>query len=465
MSNPLFPPDFTWGTATASYQIEGAVRDDGRGPSIWDTFSHTPGKVLNGDTGDVADDHYHRWQEDVDIMSELGVGAYRFSVAWPRIQAEGKGPANQKGLDFYKHLADRLLERGIKPVLTLYHWDLPQALEDQGGWPARDTAFRYAEYAAILAKALGDRIDTWTSLNEPWCTAYLGYASGVHAPGRTEPAAALAAAHHLNLAHGLGLQAIRAELGEDTRCSVTLNLHVVRPATDSDEDKDAARQILALGNEIFLGPMLEGRYAADLLEDTAKVTDWSFVQPGDLDITRQPLSVLGINYYSTSYARRVQPGQTSHNTGGHGDTGFSPWVGADTVEFLDPKPPLTHMGWNIEPQGLVDLLTGTAKRYPGLELMVTENGSAFPDVLEDDAVHDPKRQDYLRQHIQAVAEARAAGAPVTGYFAWSLMDNFEWAWGYARRFGLVYVDYTTQRRVWKDTAFLYQKLARTGSLD
>ncbi|MDR1799674.1 MAG: family 1 glycosylhydrolase, partial [Bifidobacteriaceae bacterium] len=320
MSTPLFPPDFTWGTATASYQIEGAVHDDGRGPSIWDTFCHTPGTILNGDTGDVADDHYHRWEEDVEIMSQLGVGAYRFSVAWPRIQPTGQGAPNQKGLDFYKRLADALLAKGIKPVLTLYHWDLPQALENQGGWPVRETAYRYADYAQLLAAALGARIDTWTTLNEPWCTAYLGYASGHHAPGRTEPAAALAAAHHLNLAHGLGIQAIRATLGQDTRCSVTLNLHVVRPATDRPEDQDAARQILALGNEIFLGPMFNASYAPDLLADTAAVTDWSFVQPGDLETARQPLSVLGVNYYSTSYVKRVAPGEVSRNTGGHGKT-------------------------------------------------------------------------------------------------------------------------------------------------
>ena len=307
MTSPrrTFPEDFLWGSATASYQIEGAYHEDGRTFSIWDTFCRTPGKVLNGDTGDVADDHYHRWQQDVGLIKELGLQAYRFSIAWPRIQPGGSGPFNPAGIAFYDRLVDALLAAGVQPVTTLYHWDLPQELEDAGGWVNRETALRFADYAEHVAGALGDRISVWTTLNEPWCAAFLGYAAGVHAPGRTEPASALAAAHHLNLAHGLGARAVRSVLGEATQVSVTLNLHVIRPEDpDSDDDLDAVRQIDAVGNRVFLGPMLDGAYPEDLLSDTAHVTDWSFVQDGDTATAQVPLSVLGINYYSTSKARR-----------------------------------------------------------------------------------------------------------------------------------------------------------------
>ncbi|MDR2253085.1 MAG: family 1 glycosylhydrolase [Bifidobacteriaceae bacterium] len=473
-ANP-FPEDFIWGTATASYQIEGAVREGGRGPSIWDTFSHTPGRVFAGQNGDVTCDHYHRWEEDLDHMARLGLQAYRFSTAWPRIQPGGVGRANQAGLDFYDKLVDGLLARGIRPVATLYHWDLPQALQDQGGWPARDTARRFADYAEIVAAALGDRVETYTTLNEPWCAAFLGHASGAHAPGITNPLAALKAAHHLNLAHGLAVQAVRAA-APGAQASVTLNLHVIRPATDSAEDADAARQVKAVGNEIFLGPMLEGVYPADLLEDLAPVTDFDFVESEDLTSINQPIDWLGVNYYSTSAARRrdggragrtagpprVGPGGetagTESSNGGHGPG--NPWVGADCVEFLPPTGPLTDMGWNIDPPGLTELLVGMARRYPGLPLAVTENGSAFGDTLEPDgAVHDPDRIAYLESHVAAVAEAIAQGACVTGYYAWSLMDNFEWGHGYSRRFGLIYVDYANgQARHWKDSARRYQQL-------
>jgi beta-glucosidase len=460
------PAGFLWGTATASYQIEGATRADGRGPSIWDVFSHTPGKVQAGETGDIACDHYHRWEEDLDHLARLGAGAYRFSIAWPRVQPTGAGPVNRAGLDFYDRLVDGLAARGIKAVATLYHWDLPQALQDKGGWPARDTAHRFADYAAVVAEALGDRVSTYTTLNEPWCSAFLGYASGVHAPGLTSPLAALRAAHHLNLGHGLAVQAVRAAVPR-AALSVTLNLHVIRPASDKQEDHDAARQVRAVGNEIFCGPMLSGAYPEDLRADLGPITDFGFVRDGDLDQIRQPLDWLGINYYSSSQVRRRPPGQTAAATstagsGGHG--GGNPWVGAESVEFLDPNPPLTAMGWNIDPPALTELLVDTARRYPGLDLAVTENGSAFPDTLEPDGrVHDSKRIAYLEQHVQAVAEAIRQGAPVKGYFAWSLMDNFEWAWGYSRRFGLIHVDYSDGlKRRWKDSAHRFQRLATTG---
>ncbi len=457
------PDDFIWGTATAAYQIEGAVHEGGRGPSIWDVYSHTPGRTLGGDTGDIADDHYHLWRDDLRQVAELGVGAYRFSISWPRIQPSGTGPVNAEGVRFYSDLVDGLIAYGIRPVVTLYHWDLPQALEDQGGWANRETAYAFAEYARLVARALGNRVDLWTTLNEPYCSAYLGYASGVHAPGRTDPEAALRTVHHLNLAHGLAARAIREELGESARVSVTLNLHVIRPDDPSDaDDLDAVRRIDALANRAFLGPMIEGAYPEDLLRDTAPTSDWSFVEPGDLGVTRAPLDVLGVNYYSTVRVRRVPlDGTRAAGGDGHGVSDHSPWIDADSVEFVPQPGPYTDMGWNIEPQGLTDLLVGLSRTYPTVPLMVTENGAAFPDVAASDgAIHDDQRVAYLREHVAALVRARQAGADVRGYFAWSLMDNFEWAQGYSKRFGLIYVDYQTQSRTWKDSAHWYHDLVR-----
>ena len=295
-----FPPGFVWGTATASYQVEGAVAEDGRTPSVWDTFSRAPGKIQDGDTGDTADDHYHRWRQDVAIMADLGVNAYRFSVAWPRITpdvtAEALGPVNEAGLAFYDRLVDELLDKGIAPSATLYHWDLPQALEDAGGWPARATAERFGQYAAVVARRLGDRLSTAITVNEPWCAAYLGYAAGVHAPGRTEPAAALAAVHHLNLAHGLAVAAFR-EHAPTTQVALTLNLGWFEPATASQADADAVRRVDGLQNRVFLDPVLRGSYPDDVITDTAAVTDWSFVREGDLEVISAPLDAMGLNYY------------------------------------------------------------------------------------------------------------------------------------------------------------------------
>ncbi|WP_053202240.1 GH1 family beta-glucosidase [Jiangella muralis] len=461
-----FPDGFLWGSATASYQIEGAVKEGGRGPSSWDTFSHTPGKTLNGDTGDIAVDHYHRWQEDLGHIADLGLRAYRFSTAWPRVQPGGRGPANREGLDFYSRLVDGLLERGVKPVLTLYHWDLPQDLEDAGGWTARDTAYRFADYAELMARELGDRVDLWTTLNEPWCSAYLGYGSGVHAPGRADGAAALAAVHHLNLAHGLGLQAVRSVL-PSARASVTLNLHVIRPADpSSDDDRDAARRVDALANRAFTGPMLSGTYPDDLLADTAHVTDWAFVRAGDAEIAHQPLDVLGVNYYSTGLVRRWDGVGPRSEDDGHGDAAGTPWVGADDVEFVRPDGPYTAMGWNIDPGGLTDLLLRMHREHPGLPMMITENGAAFADTVSPGgAVHDPLRVDYLARHLEATGQAIDQGADVRGYFAWSLLDNFEWSFGYDRRFGLIRVDYETLERTWKDSAHWYRDVVARNGLD
>ncbi|MEU4370952.1 GH1 family beta-glucosidase [Micromonospora chersina] len=464
MSTVEFPEGFVWGAATAAYQIEGAAREDGRGPSIWDTYSHTPGLTLNGDTGDVAADHYHRWAEDLGHLAELGVGAYRFSISWPRVQPGGAGRLHPAGVDFYSRLVDRLLDLGIQPVATMYHWDLPQEVEDAGGWPARDTVLRFADYAAGIVGALGDRVHTWTTLNEPWCSAYLGYASGVHAPGRTDPAAALAAVHHLNLAHGLAGRLVR-ELAPAARLSATLNLHVIRPASDSPADHDAVRRIDALANRAFLGPMLDGAYPADLLADTAKVTDWSFVRDGDERTAAVPLDVLGVNYYSSTLVRAWDGVSPRSDADGHGASTHSPWVGADDVDFLPQPGPHTAMGWNIDPGGMTELLLRLHREHPGQPLMITENGAAFDDVVSPDgAVHDDRRVDYLRRHVAAVADAIAAGADVRGYFVWSLLDNFEWAYGYDRRFGIIRVDYDTQARTWKDSAHWYRRLATTNRL-
>ncbi|WP_116950379.1 GH1 family beta-glucosidase [Jiangella endophytica] len=462
-SGLVFPDGFVFGSATASYQVEGAAEEDGRGPSIWDTFSRIPGKVWNGDTGDVAVDHYHRLDADLDLMRGLGLQAYRFSVAWPRIQPGGSGPVNPKGLDFYSRLVDGLLERGIAPVVTLYHWDLPQPLEDAGGWPARDTAYRFAEYAAHVGAALGDRVDTWTTLNEPWCSAYLGYGSGAHAPGRTDGADALRAVHHLNLGHGLALRELREVVTkDDARFSVTLNFHVLRGVDGTAHE--AKRRIDALANRAFTGPMLRGAYPADLVTDTASVTDWSFVQDDDLAAVHQPIDLLGVNYYSTATVRVWDGTGPRQTNDGHKDMGGSPWPGADDIEFLEQPGPYTAMGWNIAPEGLEELLVSLSEQFPGLPLMVTENGAAFDDVVVDGRIHDVDRTDYLRRHFAAAHRALHRGVDLRGYQVWSLFDNFEWGYGYSKRFGIVRVDYDTLERLPKDSAYWYAELVRTRTI-
>ena len=422
-SGLVFPDGFTFGSATASYQVEGAFDEDGRGPSIWDTFSKTPGAVWNGDTGDVACDHYHRVESDLDLMQDLGLGAYRFSIAWPRIQPTGTGAPNQAGIDFYSRLVDGLLERGIRPVATLYHWDLPQPLDGQGG----------------------------------------------HAPGRHEPAAALAAVHHLNLAHGRAVQALRATSTGDPEYSVTLNFHVLRGVENSrgEDAADAMRRIDALANRAFTGPMLRGEYPADLLEDTASVTDWAYVQDGDLAQIHQPIDVLGVNYYSTATVRLWDGESPQQQNDGHkGAEGGTAWPGSNgIVEFVEQPGPYTAMGWNIAPEGLEELLLSLRQQFPDQALMVTENGAAFDDVVaEDGSVPDPERLDYLRRHFTAAHRAMQAGVDLRGYFVWSLMDNFEWGYGYAKRFGIVRVDFDSLERTVKDSGLWYRELARAGVL-
>lgn len=457
-----FPDNFVFGAAAAAYQIEGAVAEDGRGPSIWDTFSHTPGKIGGGDTGDIATDHYHRVSDDVRLMASLGLQAYRFSVAWPRILPTGSGQPNQAGIDFYSRLVDELLGHGISPVTTLYHWDLPQPLQDSGGWASRDTAFRFAEYAQIIAESLGDRVRTFITLNEPWCSAFLGYATGVHAPGLTDDASALAAAHHLNLAHGLGVEVVRAQAPPATQVSISLNLHNVRAASDSDIDRGAARAVDAISNRIFLDPILRGSYPGDLIADTAHVVDWpSLIHDGDLAVISAPIDFLGVNYYSPSLVASVggDSSATAALSGADpmGTNAPSRWPGSDLAQAVPQPGPYTGMGWRIEPQSLTELLLRVHRDYPGTPLMITENGAAFADeVGASGIVDDQNRIEYVRDHLAAVHAAIEAGVDLRGYFLWTLMDNFEWAWGYGKRFGIVHVDYETQARTPKASAHWYR---------
>jgi beta-glucosidase len=433
-----FPDSFVWGVATSAFQIEGATSADGRGTSIWDTFCRTPGKVFEGHTGDIACEHYHHWQSDLDLIAELGVDAYRFSIAWPRILADGAGQVNAKGLDFYERLVDGMLRRGLKPYCTLYHWDLPQALDDKGGWLSRDTAMAFAEYAEVVTKRLGDRVVSYATLNEPWCSAYLGYGNGHHAPGHADLKESFQAAHHLLLAHGLALPVMR-ENAPGAEHGIVLNLSQVYPETDSPEDTEAARRFDRLNNLWYLGPLFEGRYPEDVWQQLGALVPE--VADGDLAIINRPIDFLGENYYTPTFVQ--------HQAGDYPNISF---VRHDAAEH-------TAMDWEVYPQGLRDLLLRLHRDY-GVPLYVTENGAAYADTIVADGVHDSARTAYFQGHLAAVAEAVSAGADVRGYFAWSLMDNFEWAFGYDRRFGIVYVDFETQVRTLKDSAKWYQKFVR-----
>jgi beta-glucosidase len=465
-----FPDGFLWGTATAAYQIEGAVHEDGRGPSIWDTFSHTPGTIADRSTADVAVDHYHRVDEDIALMAELGLPAYRFSIAWPRIVPTGSGAVNQAGLDFYSRLIDGLLARGITPAATLYHWDLPQPLQDAGGWTNRETPARFAEYAAVVGAALGDRLPVVTTLNEPWCAAFLGYGSGVHAPGVVRNESALSAAHHLNLAHGLGTSALRATLPATSQIALTCNLAAVRAASESEADRRAARHVQDLSNGIFLEPALRGRYPDGLLEDLRHITDWSFIQDGDLAAIHTGVDLLGVNYYSPTLIAAATPDILARAfTGFVNDpqsaSGPTPYPGTDLAFALPQDGPHTAMGWRIEASAFTELLIDVHRQFPGVALMVTENGAAFDDVVsEDGTVHDKDRLEYVREHLRAVHAAIEAGADIRGYFLWSLMDNFEWAWGFSKRFGIVRVDYETLAREPKQSALWYRDVIAANAV-
>jgi beta-glucosidase len=442
-----FPPDFLWGAATAAYQIEGAVAADGRGPSIWDTFAARPGAVAGGDTGDVACDHYRRYRDDVALMTRLGLPGYRFSVAWPRIQPTGGGPVNHPGLDFYDRLVDELCRHGITPLATLYHWDLPQALEDVGGWTNRDTAERFAEYAGVVHGRLGDRVRTWTTLNEPWCAGFLGYAAGIHAPGRRDPGAAFTATHHLLLGHGMATQALRAAGAQQV--SLVLN---TSPVSGLGPGSEAAAMLVdGLQNRLFLDPVLRGRYPADMLAVMSRFTDLGFLRPGDERTIAQPLDLLGVNYYEPILVRPAA------------DEPANPaYPGTEGIRFVRPDGPQTAMGWTIRPEGLTTILRRISRDYPDVPLIVTENGAAFEDVARNGRVADPARISYLDGHIHAAYQALRSGVDLRGYLVWSLLDNFEWAYGYAKRFGMVYVDYTSQQRLLKDSALWYREVIRRG---
>jgi beta-glucosidase len=432
-ANGSFPRDFIWGAATASYQIEGAAHEDGRGESVWDRFSATPGKVRNGDTGEIACDFYHRYRDDVALMRELGIGAFRFSIAWPRVLPEGRGRVNQAGLDFYDRLVDELLAHEIEPFATLFHWDTPQALEDAGGWPARETAEAFVEYAEVVAGRLGDRVRRWITHNEPWVYAWIGHAWGEHAPGRTSQTDAVAAAHHLLLSHGWAAEAIR-RAAPDPEVGITLNLSHSYPASDTPEDEAAAWRVDGEGNRWFLDPIFRGSYPADVLERNKIVAP--FVRDGDLDAIAAPLDFLGVNNYFRFVVSSTADGPKLEH---------------------DPGVPRTDMGWEVYPDGLHRLLVRIAEDYAPRAIYVTENGAGFGDVrVHDGRVHDPERTEYLETHIGAVSRAVAAGAPVRGYFVWSLLDNFEWAQGYSKRFGIVYIDYPTLERVPKDSFYWYR---------
>lgn len=463
----LFPPEFLFGVATAAFQIEGAQYADGRTDSIWDAFCRVDGAVINGDDGSVACDHYHRYADDVELMAALGVQSYRFSTSWARVRPDG-GPVNPAGLDFYSRLVDELLEHDIMPWLTLYHWDLPQALEAEGGWRNRDTAYRFSEYALDVHARLGDRVPVWTTLNEPWCSAFLGYVGGIHAPGLQDPAAGLAAMHHLLLGHGLAVQALRSA-DPALQLGITLNLAPVQPARpESEGDREAVRKLDGQLNRIFLDPIFRSSYPADVLADLTGLGLERQVRPGDLEIISAPIDTLGVNYYQGALVSDrpatvevAIEAPTSRPT-------RSPFPALSGV-FPHPQDlPTTAMGWPVQPQGLRDLLIRVHSDYTepaGVQLYVTENGAAFDDHPElDHVVHDADRVDYLYAHLDAILDAIDDGVDVRGYFYWSMLDNFEWAWGYAKRFGLVRVDYDTQRRTVKDAGWAYARAILTRTL-
>lgn len=432
-----FPKDFLWGAATASYQIEGASRLDGRGECIWTRFSHTPGKVMNGDTGDVATDHYHRYPEDVALMRELGLDAYRFSISWPRVLPQGTGAINPAGLDFYDRLVDELLRSNITPWVTLYHWDLPQALQDRGGWLNSEIVGWFTDYTDLVTRRLADRVQNWITLNEPWVVAFVGYAFGEHAPGYTDLHAALKASHHLLLSHGASMQVIRQNV-PDAKAGITLNLAWVEGASSNEEDLQAAQRHDGFLNRWFLDPVFKGEYPADMVSLYGPMLE-------DIDVTEVhqaavPQDFLGINYYMRNVIK--------HNPD-------APYL--QTGHVLPPDSEYTKMNWEVYPDAFAQMLVRLHQDYAPPAIYITENGAAYPDEpTNSDLVEDPKRVAYLQGHIGAVEKAIGQGSPVKGYFVWSLLDNFEWAFGYDRRFGIIYVDFDTLKRTPKQSALWYR---------
>ncbi|MCP4535565.1 MAG: beta-glucosidase [Chloroflexi bacterium] len=441
-----FPSNFAWGAATSSYQIEGAWDKDGKGVSIWDTFCRQPGKIEDGSTGDVAADHYHRWEEDIGIMVDMGLNAYRFSISWPRILPAGKGQINTPGLDFYDRLVDGLLANGIEPYATLYHWDLPQALQDQGGWTNRDTARYFADYAHVVAERLADRVTYWTTHNEPFVTAMAGHVGGEHAPGTQDLATGLLVAHHVLLSHGYAVEALRDTGGRPIKVGITLDFYPAYPASDSEDDHQAAKRFDATRNRWLADPVFLGRYPEEMTELFGPL--FPQVQPGDLERIAAPIDFLGVNYYSRSMVRHDPKSPNLQIE----------WVKPEDSEY-------TEMGWEIYPPGLHKLLTRLWADYQPAEIFVTENGAAMPDTLDAKGrVRDEGRTHYLRDHLAQVHRAIGDGVPMRGYFAWSFMDNFEWSRGYKMRFGLVYVDYETLERTVKDSGQWYAEAIRENGI-
>lgn len=462
-----FPAEFVFGAATAAYQIEGAALEGGRTDSIWDAFARVPGAIVGGDTGAVACDHYHRFKDDVRLMAELGLQGYRFSTSWSRVRPDG-GPVNPEGLDFYSRLVDELLEHGIQPWLTLYHWDLPQAIEAQGGWAVRSTAERFADYALSVHDVLGDRVRAVSTLNEPWCSAFLGYVSGEHAPGRQDPAAGLAAAHHLLLAHGLAVGELRSR-DPGLNFGITLNLTVVDPIDpDDDGDVEAARKIDGQFNRLFLDPLFRAEYPADVLADLAGSGLADVIHDGDLATISRPIDTLGVNYYHGDAVSAHPDPNPATSAAPTARPLKSPFVNDEGVHFQRRNLPVTSMQWEVQPEGLTRLLRRVNDEYTaaaGVALVITENGSAYDDEVEPDgSVVDTERVTYLIDHLAATLDAIDDGVRVGGYFAWSLLDNFEWAWGYGKRFGIVRVDYDTQLRTPKQSARILQQIIHDRAL-
>jgi len=450
-----FPPEFLWGAATASYQIEGARNEDGKGESIWDRFVHTLGKIKGGDTGDVACDHYHRWAEDIRLMKELGLKAYRFSISWPRIFPLGQGKVNSVGLDFYSRLVDGLLQAGIIPFVTLYHWDLPQALQDEGGWAVRSTAEAFVEYADAVTRSLGDRVKHWITHNEPSVVALDGHFSGEHAPGVRDMATAVMVSHHLLLSHGWAVPVIHRN-SPDAEAGITLNVNWSVAASDSASDRDALRREHGMWVRWYTDPLYGRGYPADMVEDAIAEghlppEGMSFVQPGDLRAIAVPTDFLGLNYYARFIARDQDAPDNPPQT---------------VLAPARDSGRITETGWEVYPDGLFNILAWIYFEYQSPKIYITENGASYSDGPDAEGrVRDSRRLDYLRAHFAAAQRAIQAGVPLRGYFVWSLMDNFEWAEGYSQRFGLIWVDYQTQKRIFKDSARWYQKvIAENGFL-
>lgn len=441
-----FPPDFFWGSSSSAYQIEGATQEDGRGPSIWDTFARLPGAIYHSDTADIATDHYHRMPADIALMSELNLNAYRFSLSWSRIFPQGRGTINQPGLDFYDRLVDELLARDIRPVATLYHWDLPQALQERGGWLERTTALAFADYAEVVVRRLGDRVSWWVTQNEPWCSAYLGYGQGTHAPGIREMSSAVTAAHHLLLAHGLASERIhKITTNAETRVGIVLNLTPIYATDDDPALSEGVEKMDVLYNRWFLDPLFRGTYPRRLWDDLNASPPQ--IEPGDMDLISAPLDFLGVNYYSRVLLR-PRPGIATPDK-------ISPYEQVVPV----PGASYTDMAWEIYPHGLEDVLLRVQRDYQPKLILVTENGAAFNDEWDgQNEVADQRRVQCLQEHILHLERAFRQGVPLGGYFAWSFMDNYEWTDGYSKRFGLVYVDYPTQRRIFKQSGRWYSAL-------